>query len=106
VTTFADLSAPLALLRLLATDHPDLPAVNVLISKSSPNWLRLDIHGDLAVFEAWREALGLDPSTIRRNLLSADTTMVLSVSGTVADCHVELTSYSPNLSLLVEAVAA
>ncbi|TGB11595.1 hypothetical protein [Streptomyces sp. MZ04] len=105
MTTFADLSAPLALLRLLAADHPDLPAVNVLISRRSPNRLNLEVHGDLTVFEAWRDALGIDPESVRRNLHSADTAMVLTGHATVADCKIELVAYAPNLSLLAEAAA-
>lgn len=105
MTTFADLSAPLALLRLLAADHPDLPALDVHISKHSPDCLRLSIHHDLGAFEAWREALGIDPDTIERKLQSADTTVVLMASTTVADASVELVSYSHNVALLA-AVAA
>lgn len=105
MTTFADLSRPMALLNLLVADHPNLPAVNVLISRHAPNRLQLDIHGNLTVFETWREALGIDPSTVRRNLQSGGTTMVLTAAGTIADCPVELISYSPNLSLVTEAAA-
>ncbi|MFE4671041.1 hypothetical protein [Streptomyces sp. NPDC056723] len=105
MTTFADLSHPLALLRLLAADHPNLPAVDVHISRHSPDRLTLEVHGSLSTFEAWREALNIDPAAIRRNLQSADTTMVLSGFGTLADCNIQLVGYSSNLALLT-AVAA
>ncbi|KOX32941.1 hypothetical protein ADL07_11900 [Streptomyces sp. NRRL F-4707] len=93
------MSRPLALLRLLATDHPNLPAPNVSVSPHYPGVLEFSIHGDLAAFEAWREALGIDPAAVRRNLQSGDTTMVLSASAEVADARVRLVGYSPNLLL-------
>lgn len=105
MTTFADLSAPLALLRLLAADHPDLPAPDVHVSRLYPDQLVLSVHDDLGTFEAWREALGIDPDTIERRLQSADTTAVLTASTTIADASVELVGYGPNVALLA-AVAA
>lgn len=105
MTTFADLSRPLALLRLLAADHPDLPAVDVHISRHSPDRLNLEVHGDLSTFEAWREALAIAPATIRRNLHSGETTMTLSGFGTIADCNIQLVGYGPNLALLAGVAA-
>ncbi|MFE4420366.1 hypothetical protein [Streptomyces sp. NPDC056817] len=99
----ADLSAPLALLRLLTADHPDLPAPHVHVSPNVPGRLEFAIHGDLGAFEAWREALGIDPAAVRRNLQSGDMTMVLSVTAEIADAKVELVSYSRNLALVAEA---
>lgn len=103
MSTFADLSRPLALLRLLAADHPDLPAVDVHISRRSPDRLSLEIHGDLGAFEAWREALDIDPVTVRRNLFSGDLNMTLTASGEVAECRVQIVGYGPNLALLKKA---
>jgi hypothetical protein len=105
VTSIADLSRPLALLRLLAADHPTLPAPYVGVSPHRPDCLQLSVHGDLGVFEAWREALGIEPATVRRNLQSGDTTMVLSGLGTIADAKVELLGYSSNQALVAEAAA-
>ncbi len=105
MTTFADLSAPLALMRLLAADHPNLPAPHVGVSPNYPHRLTLSVHGDLGKFEAWREALGIDPDAVRRNTQSGGTTLVLSAAATVADAHVELIGYAPNLTLITEAVA-
>lgn len=105
MTTFADLSRPMALLRLLAADHPALPAIDVQVSPIYPDRLRLSVHGDLGAFEAWREALGIDPEAVRHNLQSGDTTLVLAASTVIADAHVDLTGYSTNLALLAKAVA-
>lgn len=105
MTTFADLSAPFALLRLLAADHPDLPAVTVLISRHAPDRLSLEVHNDLAAFEAWRDVLNIAPELVRRNLHSADTGMTLTGNTTVADCQVEIVAYAPNLALLAEVAA-
>lgn len=100
MTAFADLSRPLALLRLLAADHPDLPAPDVQVSPIYPERLVLSVHDSLGSFEAWREALGIDPDTIERKLQSSDTTVVLKASTTIADASVELVGYGPNVALL------
>ncbi|MFI1166494.1 hypothetical protein ACH4UM_23560 [Streptomyces sp. NPDC020801] len=105
MTTFADLSRPLALLRLLSADHPQLPAPHVGVSPHHPHYLTLSVHGDLGGFEAWREALGIDPGEVRHNTQSGGTTLVLTGTATIADAHVELVGYAPNLALVVEAVA-
>ncbi|MGW0626494.1 hypothetical protein [Streptomyces sp. NPDC002758] len=100
MSTLADLSRPLALLRLLAADHPNLPAPHVDMSPNRPDVLQLSVHGDLATFEAWREALGMAPEAVRHNLQSGDTTVVLSAFAEVADAKVELVGYSHNMALL------
>lgn len=105
MTTFADLSRPIALMRLLAADHPHLPAPHLGVSPHHPHTLALSVHGDLGKFEAWREALGIDPEQVRRNTQSGGTTLVLSAAATVADARVELIGYAPNLALVTEAVA-
>lgn len=104
---FADLGGPLELLRQLRAEHPELPALYVEIFPSSPGRLRLRIHNDLPGFEAWREALGIAPETLRRNLQSGDTVMVLTALGEVAEVPVELTGFAPNTAELhAQAVAA
>lgn len=102
---FADLSGAMALMRLLVADHPDLPAPHVGVSPHYPHRLTLSVHGDLAGFEAWREALGIDPEAVRRNTASGGMTLILSASTTIADAHVDLTGYAPNVALVAEAVA-
>lgn len=105
MTTFADLSRPMALMRLLAADHPNLPAPHLGISPHHPDCLALSVHGGLDKFEAWREALGIDPLAVRRNTQSGGTTLVLSGFAEIADARVELVGYAPNLTLVAEAVA-
>jgi hypothetical protein len=102
---FADLAGPMALMRLLSADHPNLPAPHIGVSPHYPHRLSLSVHGDLAGFEAWREALGIDPSDVRHNTQSGGTTLVLSASATIADAHVALVGYAPNLALVAEAAA-
>lgn len=105
MTTFADLSRPLALLRLLSADHPDSTAPHVGMSPHHPHCLTLSVHGDLGGFEAWREALDIAPEAVRHNTQSGGTTLVLTGSATIADAHVELVGYAPNLALVAAAVA-
>jgi hypothetical protein len=95
----------MALMRLLAADHPNLPAPHVGVSPHHPHRLTLSVHGDLGAFEAWREALGIDPDAVRRNTQSGGMTLVLTAAATIADAHVELVGYSPNVALVAEAVA-
>ena len=105
MTTFADLSRPLALMRLLAADHPNLPAPHIGVSPHYPHRLTLSVHGGLDGFEAWREALGINPADVRHNTQSGGMTLVLTDSATIADAHVDLVGYAPNLALVTEAVA-
>lgn len=100
MTTLADLSRPMALLRLLAADHPTLPAPHVHVSPIYPDLLTLSVHDDLAGFEAWREALGVDPDSVGRNVQSNGTTAVLKAVATIAEARVELVGYSPNIAAL------
>ena len=100
MTTIADLSRPMALLRLLAADHPTLPAPVVHVSPNRPDVLQLAVHDSLGAFEAWREVLGVEPAAVRHNLQSGDTTVVLSCFAEIADAKVELVGYSRNMALL------
>jgi hypothetical protein len=95
----------MALMRLLAADYPTLSAPHIGVSPHHPDSLALSVHGDLGAFEAWREALGIDPDTVRRNTQSADTTLVLSGSTIIADARVQLIGYAPNLALVAVAAA-
>jgi hypothetical protein len=90
----------MALLRLLAADHPTLPAPHVHVSPIYPDLLTLSVHDDLAGFEAWREALGVDPDSVGRNVQSNGTTAVLKAVATIAEARVELVGYSPNIAAL------
>jgi phosphoribosylformimino-5-aminoimidazole carboxamide ribonucleotide (ProFAR) isomerase len=97
----AELTVPMTLLRTLAIDHPNLPALHVHLSPHQGGRVDLSIHDDLGSFEAWREALGIDPSAVRRNLQSGDMTMVLTAHGEVEGTKVQLTGYAPNVLLAV-----
>lgn len=96
----AELSRPLALLRMLAADHPKLPAVDVQVSPITPDLLRLAAHHDLGAFETWREALGIDPNTIERHVRDDGRIVTLVAETVIADARVELTSYSQNLTIV------
>lgn len=100
MTTLADLSRPMALMRLLAVDHPSLPAVDVMITPIYPNLLTLSLHDNLGSFEAWREALGIDPTAVERKVQSNGATAVLRAETTIAEARVELVGYSPNIAAL------
>lgn len=93
----SDLSVALAALRLLAVDHPNLPAPDVTISPIFPTQLTLSLHRSFGDFEAWREALRIDPADVTRRTQSSDTTAVLKASATVAGATVEIVGYGPNL---------
>ena len=103
MTTFADMSRPLALLRLLAADHPNLPGINVQVSSIYPDQLTLSAHGDLGAFDVWREALGIDSDSVTRHLQAGDTTAVLRGATVIAEARVELVGYAPNLTLVAKA---
>lgn len=97
----AELIAPMAVLRKLAADRPDLPAPRVGLSPHQDGRIDFSIHDDLGSFEAWREALGIDPAAVRRNLQSGDMTLVLTARGEVEGTKVQLTGYAPNVLLAV-----
>ncbi|WP_433340615.1 hypothetical protein [Streptomyces sp. CA-253872] len=63
-----DLGVALTALRLLALDHPELPAPSADVSTVFPDRLRLAFHENLADFEAWREALGLASEAVELRL--------------------------------------
>ncbi|MFJ5802974.1 hypothetical protein [Streptomyces decoyicus] len=92
--TMADLATPLRLLRLLAVDHPDLPAVNVDVSTIFPNQLELVSHDDFHAFEAWRSALGIQPETITYAEQSGGRTRLLRAAVDYAGARLCLVAYS------------
>ncbi|MEV0987125.1 hypothetical protein [Streptomyces sp. NPDC049949] len=67
------LDAPLRLLRLLAAEHPHMPAPGVAVSTVYPDRLELSFHQDLAGFEAWRDALGIAPERVSHHVQSPRT---------------------------------
>jgi hypothetical protein len=99
----AELTVPMALLRSLAVDHPNLPAPYVSLSPHQGGRIDLSLHNDLGSFEVWREALGIEPSAVRRNLQSGDMTLVLTAHGEISGTKVQLTGYAPNVLLVAAA---
>jgi hypothetical protein len=88
-----ELEAPLLALRLLGTDYGGLPAPGVRVSTVYPDRLELDFHGDLAGFEAWREALGVAPGAVEYGEQGGGRTRVLRAQSSYAGADVVLTGY-------------
>ncbi|MFE9886815.1 hypothetical protein [Streptomyces scopuliridis] len=97
MSTLADLSAPLTALRLVAVDHPGLPAADVQVSPIYPTLLRIALHDNFADFEAWREALHIDPAAVGHRTQGDGTTAVLKARAEFAGADVEIVGYGPNL---------
>lgn len=96
MTPLTDLSGPMTTLRVLAAEHPGLPAPNISISPIYPGVLQLSFHDDFGDFEAWREALGIDPLDVSWNLQGGETTAVLNARTLFAGATVAIVGYSPN----------
>ncbi|MBM9505305.1 hypothetical protein [Actinacidiphila acididurans] len=92
--TLADVSGPVLALRLLLSEHPDLPAGTIRFSDLSPDRLDVWLHDDLRAFETWRAVLGIDPHAVTCDTQSDDRTWVLKATGEYAGVRIELTSFS------------
>lgn len=101
-----ELSRPLAALQVLAAESPLLPAAHIDINDIFPTRITLSFHKDLGDFEAWREALGIDPGTVRHSLQSGDMTLVLTGFAVRDGITFQLMAYGPNAAMLLGAVAA
>ncbi|WP_405507610.1 hypothetical protein OG323_14660 [Streptomyces cyaneofuscatus] len=75
--SMGDLSAAVTALASLTVRFPDLPGVAVRITTVYPDQLELAAHDDLSAFEAWREALGIDPEDVVHGVQSGGMTRVL-----------------------------
>ncbi|MGW6565037.1 hypothetical protein [Streptomyces sp. NPDC054975] len=95
----ADMGAPLLALRVLAVDYPHLPAPCVSLSTVYPERLELRFHDDFGAFEAWREALGIDPVNVVHRVQSDGRTCVLGVHADYAGAEVHLTGYGTVLAV-------
>ncbi|MGW3517065.1 hypothetical protein [Streptomyces hydrogenans] len=102
--TLSDLAAPLTALIVLDTKFLHLPAPNVDLCPVYPDRLRLSLHDDLGAFEAWREALNIDPAAVVHRVQRGGGTLVLKVHGRFAGADIELTGYT--LDLTPETLAA
>ncbi|WP_148588849.1 hypothetical protein [Streptomyces sp. WAC01526] len=92
--TMSDIAAPLRLLRLLAADFPDLPAMNVDVSTIFPDQLELVSHDDFGAFEAWRSVLGIQPETVTYGEQSEGRTRVLRAAVDYGGARLSLVAYS------------
>jgi hypothetical protein len=92
--TLDDLAAPLRALRLLAADFGHLAAPTVGVTTIWPDRLELSLHGDLAGFEAWRDALGIAPDAVSHSTQSGGRTRVLIAFGHYAGATVKLVAYA------------
>lgn len=63
-TSTFDLAAAVAVAQSLATRFPLLPAPHIQISGIAPSEVTLHLHDGAAQFEAWREALEIDPPEV------------------------------------------
>ncbi|MEV6353480.1 hypothetical protein [Streptomyces hydrogenans] len=93
--TLSDLTAPLTALIVLDTKFSHLPAPNVDFCPVYPHRLRLSLHDDLGAFEAWREALNIDPATVVHRVQGGGGTLVLKVHGHFASADIELVGFAP-----------
>ncbi|MEU5718465.1 hypothetical protein AB0G71_22250 [Streptomyces sp. NPDC020403] len=92
--TMSGLSAAVTVLASLMARFPDLPAVDVRVSTVFPERLELSAHDDLAVFETWREALGIDAGTVVHGVQSGGATRVLEAHAVFTGARLRLVGYS------------
>ncbi|MFE9791339.1 hypothetical protein ACFYRL_06325 [Streptomyces goshikiensis] len=97
----AGLDAPLRALRLLAADHPDLPAPVVSVSTIYPDRLELSFHDDLGAFETWRDALRITPDRVEHHVHAGGRTQVLTAEVEYAGACLSLVGYA-KVHVLVE----
>ncbi|MER6475787.1 hypothetical protein [Streptomyces filamentosus] len=100
----SDLTVPLTALIALEAKFSHLPAPNVDFCPVYPDRLRLSLHDDLGAFEAWREALNIDPTAVVHRVQGGGGTRVLKVHGRFAGADIELVGFTPVPAL--EPVAA
>lgn len=93
--TLSDLAAPLTALVALDAKFSHLPAPNVDLCPVYPDRLRLSLHDGLSAFEAWREALNIDPAAVVHRVQGGGGTRVLKVHGHFAGADIELVGFTP-----------
>ncbi|MEV6357691.1 hypothetical protein [Streptomyces hydrogenans] len=91
--TLSDLAAPMTALIVLDTKFSHLPAPNVDFCPVYPDRLRLSLHDDLGAFEAWREALNIDPAAVVHRVQGGGGTRVLKVHGRFVGADIELVGF-------------
>ncbi|WP_052847421.1 hypothetical protein [Streptomyces avicenniae] len=94
--TFTGQSPAVTALAAMLAAFGDLPPVSVGLSRHYPGRLDLSLHNDLAAFEEWRAALGLDLAGVE---LVADW---LTVTGTWGGAEVKLTGHGVTVPATAE----
>ncbi|MEW1903307.1 hypothetical protein [Streptomyces sp. NPDC086147] len=89
------MAASLTALAALGAMLSHLPAPNVDLCPVFPDRLRLSLHDDLGAFEAWREALNIDPTAVVHRVQGNGRTQVLKVHGRFAGADIELVGFTP-----------
>ncbi|MEU3066071.1 hypothetical protein ABZ712_03950 [Streptomyces sp. NPDC006906] len=92
--TMSGLSAAVTVLASLMSRFPDLPAVDVHVSTVFPDQVEMSAHNDLAAFESWREALGIDPWAVVHRVQSRGTTRVLDAQTVFTGIRLRLVGYA------------
>ncbi|MFI2318031.1 hypothetical protein AMK17_36345 [Streptomyces sp. CB00072] len=92
--TMSGLSAAVTVLASLMARFPDRPAVDVHVSTIFPDQVELSAHNDLAAFEAWREALGIDPWSVVHKVQNRGTTRVLDAHAVFTGIRLRLVGYA------------
>ncbi|MET8505453.1 hypothetical protein ABZV60_12440 [Streptomyces sp. NPDC004787] len=92
-TSLSGMGAPLLALRVLSVDYPHLPAPRIALCTIYPERLELSFHNDLGAFEAWREALGIDPLNVAHHVQRDGRTCVLTVHVDYAGAELHLTGF-------------
>ncbi|QWQ42162.1 hypothetical protein KME66_14935 [Streptomyces sp. YPW6] len=92
--TMSGLSAAVTVLASLMDRFPDLPAVDVHVSTVFPDQVELSAHSGLAAFEAWREALGIEPGAVVHRVQSGGTTRVLDAQTVFTGIRLRLVGYA------------
>lgn len=97
-----EMQAPLLVLGVFAGHFWHLPAPTVSVSSVFPDQLDLDFFDTPAAFEAWREALGIDPQTISERVQGNGASRVLTVEAEWGGAMLRLRSFAPVLALVEE----
>ncbi|MFD3544454.1 hypothetical protein ACFWUW_02350 [Streptomyces sp. NPDC058655] len=96
------LDVPLRALRLLAADHPHLPAPAVSVSTIYPDRLELSFHDGLGAFETWRDALRITPDRVEHSVHAGGRTQVLTAEVDYAGARLCLIGYAKAPALAQE----
>ncbi|MFF4403685.1 hypothetical protein [Streptomyces sp. NPDC001404] len=83
-----------------------LAAPDVRVSSQSTGCIDLSFHSETSTyadFEAWREALNIDPEKVERR--TWDATQCLEAEGTLYGTRIRLQAYGPLLAVAARAAA-